>query len=112
MEIRTYRMADGRRPFWDWHAGLDRAAVVHVDRALARLTNGNLSSTKSVGAGVMEFRIDFGPGYRIYFGRIGQEIVVLLAGGDKRRQQRDIDAAITWWADYKSRARENRTGGR
>ena len=71
--------------------------------ALARLEQGNLSSVKGVGEGVLEYRIDFGPGYRIYFGRDGETIVVLLTGGTKKRQQRDIDQAKAQWADYKLR---------
>ena len=109
MEIRGFQPSDGRRPFLEWQDHLDRAAAVRVGRALTQMGNGNLSNTKPVGAGVMEFRIDFGPGYRIYFGRDGQNIILLLAGGDKRDQQRDIDAAINRWAEYKSRKRANRT---
>jgi putative addiction module killer protein len=62
---------------------------------------GDLSSVKSVGAGVQEYRIDVGPGYRIYFGRDGDTLIILLAGGTKRRQQKDIVAAKERWADYK-----------
>jgi putative addiction module killer protein len=62
-----------------------------------------------VGKGVMEYRVDFGPGYRIYFGRSGKEMVILLAGGSKRRQQADIAVAQARWADYKQR---NKTGGK
>jgi putative addiction module killer protein len=76
-----------------------------VTIALERLAQGNVSNVKAVGSGVLEFRIDFGPGYRIYFGRDGQELVILLTGGTKRQQQRDIDAAITCWADYRRRKR-------
>ena len=61
---------------------------------------------KGVGAGVLEYRIDFGPGYRIYFGRDGDEIVVLVGGGTKQRQQRDIDLAHARWADYRRRKKE------
>jgi putative addiction module killer protein len=108
MEILAYRTTTGRRPFWDWFDDLDTTANARVTRALRQLANGNLSNTKSVGSGVLEFRIDFGPGYRIYFGRDGREIVVLLTGGDKRRQQRDIDAAISFWGEYKRGKPENR----
>jgi putative addiction module killer protein len=66
------------------------------------------SNVKSVGAGVFEYRIDFGPGYRLYFGQDGQTLVILPTGGTKKRQQRDIAAAIEMWADYKSRKRPQR----
>lgn len=67
---------------------------------------GNLASVKSVGDGVSESRIDWGPGYRIYFGREGDELVVLLAGGTKRRQDKDISAAKARWQDYRNRRKE------
>lgn len=70
------------------------------------METGNLGDTRSVGDGVLERRIDAGPGYRIYFGRDGDKLVVLLVGGTKRRQQRDIDKARTCWADYKRRRKE------
>jgi putative addiction module killer protein len=82
-------------------AGLEAAAGAKIARALARMEQGNLSNVKSVGEGVLEYRIDFGPGYRIYFGRDGEMIVILLTGGTKKRQQRDIDAAHAYWQDYK-----------
>ena len=94
MELRTYRTASGLCPFQEWRDGLDQTARIRVAVALARLENGQFGNVKAIGAGVLEFRIDFGPGYRIYFGRDGQDLVLLLTGGDKRRQQRDIDAAI------------------
>ena len=66
---------------------------------------GNLSNVKGVGEGVLEYRINFGPGYRVYFGRDGDVFVILLTGGTKKRQQRDIAAAIEMWADYRRRKR-------
>ena len=81
--------------------GLDAAASAKIARGLARMEHGNLSNVKGVGEGVLECRIDFGPGYRIYFGRDGEKIIVLLTGGTKKRQQRDIDAAHAYWQDYK-----------
>jgi putative addiction module killer protein len=76
------------------------------------MEQGNLSNVKSVGEGVLEYRVDFGPGYRIYFGRDGDTIVILLTGGTKKRQQRDIDAAQASWRDYKRSKRGwVRTGG-
>ena len=71
----------------------------------ARLEQGNLSNVKGVGEGVLEYRINFGPGYRVYFGRDGETLVILLTGGTKKRQQRDIQAAIELWADYRRRRR-------
>lgn len=71
--------------------------------AVARMGQGNLSNVKSVGSGVLEYRIDYGPGYRVYFGRDGEELVILLIGGTKTRQQKDIEAAKAFWLDYKSR---------
>ena len=71
--------------------------------ALAPLEQGNLSNVKPIGEGVLEYRIDWGPGYRVYIGRDGEALVILLAGGTKKRQQRDIDAAKERWADYKRR---------
>jgi len=70
------------------------------------LESGNFSLAKSVGTGVFELRLDFGPGYRVYFGKDGDRLVILLAGGSKKRQQADIDAAKSFWAEYKRRKRE------
>lgn len=89
------------RPLAEWFADLDPIARAKVARAIARMEQGNFSNAKSVGEGVLEYRIDFGPGYRVYFGRAGEALVILLTGGTKRRQQRDIDAAIAYWQDYK-----------
>ena len=71
--------------------------------ALERIADGNLSSVKAVGGGVLEYKIDFGPGYRIYFGRDGDRLVILLAGGTKKRQQQDIESAKANWKDYRKR---------
>jgi putative addiction module killer protein len=65
------------------------------------MEQGNLANVKSVGEGVLEYKIDFGPGYRVYFGRDGDTLLILLTGGTKKRQQRDISAAIAYWQDYK-----------
>jgi putative addiction module killer protein len=100
-ELRYYVGADGRSPFARWFDDLNAIAAARIVRALARVEQGNLSSVKSVGGGVLEFRIDFGPGYRIYFGRDGEQLVILLAGGTKKRQPSDIDAAIRFWQEYK-----------
>jgi putative addiction module killer protein len=104
MQIVEY-LAEGRSPFALWFDDLDPQAAAKVTVALQRLREGNLSNAKSVGAGVLEFRIDFGPGYRIYFGKDGEELVVLVGGGTKKRQQRDIELAQARWADYRRRKR-------
>src|SRR3954447_25024595 len=101
LEIRYYVTASGKSPFAEWFEELDAAASARIVRALARIEQGNLSNVKGVGEGVLEYRIDFGPGYRIYFGRDGETIIVLLTGGTKKRQQRDIDTAHVCWQDYK-----------
>ncbi len=105
LELRYYLARDGRSPFEGWFASLDPAARAKVTVAIARLEQGNLSNVKGVGEGVLEYRINFGPGYRVYFGRDGEVLVILLTGGTKKRQQRDINAAIAMWADYKQRRR-------
>ena len=101
LEIRYYIASNDSEPFAEWFAELDPTAGAKVTRAIARLEQGNLSNVKSVGEGVLEYKIDFGPGYRVYFGRDGEAIVILLTGGTKKRQQRDIDTAKAYWRDYK-----------
>ena len=100
-EIRYYVTLGGYAPFAAWFEDLDLVARAKVTRAVARLGRGNFSNVKSVGRGVLELRIDFGPGYRVYFGREGETLVILLTGGTKKRQQRDIDRAHAYWQDYK-----------
>ena len=103
IELLYYTAEDGKTPFEDWFSALDVQAAVKVTSALARLEQGNLSNAKGVGEGVLEYRIDYGPGYRVYFGRNGDAMVILLTGGTKQRQQRDIERAQLLWADYKRR---------
>jgi putative addiction module killer protein len=103
MELKEYLTEAGVSPFGAWFEELDPEAAARVTVALARMENGNLANAKGVGAGVMECRIDAGPGYRIYFGRDGDTLIILLAGGTKRRQQKDIAAAQSCWAEYKKR---------
>lgn len=105
MEVREFQDEIGRSPFATWFNDLDAAAAARVTTALTRLELGNTSNTKGVGAGVFELKVDFGPGYRVYFGRDGDEIVILLGGGTKKRQARDIQAAHDRWRNYKDRKR-------
>ena len=108
-EIREYLTVEVRSPFGRWFERLNAPAAARITTALARIEQGNLSNVKGVGEGVLEYRIDFGPGYRIYFGRDGQALVILLAGGAKARQQKDIAAAQARWADYQRRKKQGET---
>jgi putative addiction module killer protein len=103
IELRYYLAGNEECPFEDWFAELNAAAAAKVAVALARLEQGNFSNAKGVGEGVLDYRIDWGPGYRVYFGRDGDVLVILLTGGTKQRQQRDIAEAKDQWADYKRR---------
>lgn len=106
MEIREYLDRQSRSPFAKWFGDLNAPAAAKVTVALVRLEQGNYSNVKSVGGGVSEYRIDFGPGYRLYFGQDGETIVILLAGGLKKRQQQDVEDAKRRWLDYKDRKKE------
>jgi putative addiction module killer protein len=100
IEILLYR-ADQSTPFSDWLASLRDGRTVGIVRArLNRVRLGNFGDCKSVGSGVEELRIDYGPGYRIYYARQGPLIVVLLGGGDKSTQARDILTARKYWKEY------------
>ena len=103
LEVREYVTADGSSPYAKWFNRLNAQAAAKVAIAITRMAQGNLSNAKSVGSGVQEYRIDFGPGYRIYFGRDGERLLILLGGGTKKRQQADVEAAQARWADYKRR---------
>jgi putative addiction module killer protein len=102
-KLSVYETEDGVCPFSDWFDGLDAQAAAKVTTALLRMETGNPGDVKSVGDGVSERRITFGPGYRVYFGQDGADIVILLCGGTKKRQSKDIAAAKTLWAEYKRR---------
>ena len=103
IELRGYIDEKGNKRFALWLASLDATASAKVTIALTRMERGNFSQAKGVGAGVYEYKIDFGPGYRIYFGRDGDYLVVLIGGGTKKRQNKDVQAAQACWADYKRR---------
>jgi putative addiction module killer protein len=103
LSVLEYLDRAGSSPFAGWFQTLDAAAAAKVTTATRRLELGNFSNVKGVGAGVFEYRIDFGPGYRVYFGKDGKAVVILLGGGTKKRQDRDIATAHERWADYKKR---------
>ena len=104
-EIREFTEA-GRSPFAEWFGGLDAVTAARVDRYIRRLESGNFGAAKVLGEGVSELRLDFGPGYRVYFGRDGKTIIILLGGGSKRRQDADIAAAIARWKRYQQAKKE------
>ena len=101
MEIRIFRHKDGRAPFELWINKLrDRRAKAKVLIRLDRVILGNLGDIKSVGEGVSELRIDIGKGYRVYFGRKGESVIILLCGGNKSTQQVDIKQAKKYWSEF------------
>lgn len=103
-EAREYVQADGSCPFRDSFTGLrDGRAKARIDTTVRKLGRGLKPDVKPVGDGVHEARIDYGPGYRVYFGNDGENLVVLLLCGDKRSQDSDIAAARTLWAEYRAR---------
>jgi putative addiction module killer protein len=106
LEVLVYLDSDGRSPYADWFDDLNPPAAAKVTIALARLSQGNFSNARGVGCGVYEYRIDFGPGYRMYFGKDGERVVLLLGGGTKKRQQKDIADALSRWQDYKRRKKK------
>jgi len=103
-ELREYLDETGNAPFSEWLRGLaDRMARAKIRVRLDRLQLGNPGDVKPVGQGVHELRINHGPGYRIYFANDGGLIIVLLAGGTKKNQTRDIRRAYAFWRDYQRR---------
>jgi len=108
-DVKHYETAAGVDIIARWIASLrDRQAVARVLARIDRLTVGNFGDCEPVGAGVSELRIDWGPGYRVCFGRVGQTVVLLLCGGDKKIQQRDINDAKAYFEDYKARTIHSR----
>lgn len=106
IEVREYADTLGRNHYHKWLMKLDASVTARVVNAILRLAEGNFSSVKPEGEGVSALRLDFGPGYRIYFGQDGKEIVILLVGGTKHRQQDDIELARKLWSEYKQRKKE------
>jgi putative addiction module killer protein len=104
-ELRYYVTPDGKQPLPRWIDGLrDRQAKARIKTRLDRLVDGNFGDRHDVGDGVYELRIDWGPGYRVYYARIGELILLLLCGGDKRSQTKDIERAQDYFKDYKVRS--------
>lgn len=104
VELEAYVSADGAEPFAEWLDHLrDGMARVRIAKRLTKLRAGVMGDWKAVGGGVIELREDYGPGYRVYCARGGRTLIVLLAGGDKRTQQKDIQRAQAYWQDWKRR---------
>lgn len=108
IRVVEYLDLQGKSPFARWFEGLNSEAAAKVTTALYRLAQGNFSSVKGAGSGVFEYRIDFGPGYRIYFGKDGDTVVILLGGSTKKRQQLAIATAVDAWTAFKRRRGEQR----
>ncbi len=102
-EAQEYLDEKGQSPFARWFDSLNAVAAAKVATAVIRMEHGNLSNVKGVGSGIFENKIDFGPGYRVYFGKDGQTLIILVGGGTKKRQSKDIEMAKSRWQDYQRR---------
>ena len=104
MEVRRYLTTSGKDIVGAWLSGLaDARARARITIRIARLQAGNFGDCKPVGDGVWELRVDYGPGYRVYYAIVGADIVLLLCGGDKRKQAADIQRAAEFLNDYRRR---------
>ena len=103
-EVLDYLSPEGKDPYIEWLAGLaDRQAKARILVRVHRMAAGNFGDCKPVQDGVWELRIDWGPGYRVYYAQAGKRLILLLAGGDKRKQQADIAQALERWSDWQHR---------
>lgn len=106
VQIEVYQLPGGKQPFVDWLRGLkDSQTRARIRVRIARLQVGNFGDCKAIGGGLLELRIDHGPGYRVYLNRRGDTLIVLLCGGDKRTQAQDIKRARAYLADYELRVK-------
>lgn len=106
VRAKEYLTSNSVSPYGKWFNDLRPDQAAKVTTAVVRMEGGNFSNVKSVGGGVSEYKIDYGPGLRIYFAMEGQTIILLLGGGTKRRQEKDIGAAKQRWSDHKDRKKE------
>lgn len=100
IEIKSFVRETGEIPFQEWFESLSAIAAAKVTTALTRLELGNISNVKRLKGGVFEYKIHWGPGVRIYFGQDGEELIILLGGGTKQRQSKDIECAVKLWKEY------------
>jgi putative addiction module killer protein len=107
IEIELYQERSGKQPYLNWENGLSREVRAIVTARLARIRVGNFGDCKSF-EGINELRIHFGPGFRIYFGKKGRTVIILLCGGDKSTQKKDIKKAKEYWKDYLSQWEKKR----
>ena len=107
IKVFAYVTSAGKCPYADWFDSLDQEAAAKVQTAVERMEDGNFGDHKSVGAGVTERRLNIGPGYRIYYGRDGEKLVILVGGGTKKRQNTDVKTAQAIWAEYKATKKVN-----
>lgn len=108
-ELQDYLTEEGRDPYAEWLLALvDRQARARTLVRVSRMATGNFGDCKPVGEGVWELRVDWGPGYRVYYAMAGKRLVLLLAGGDKRKQQADIASAIGRWDDWQQRRKQHK----
>ena len=100
--LQVHRTSSGREPFTEWFEAVQNTKTqTRIEARLNSIKYGNFGDCQSVGDGVFESRLHFGPGYRIYFGVVDNTIVLLLCGGDKSSQARDIVRAKAYWLEYK-----------
>jgi putative addiction module killer protein len=101
-KVEEYLREDGTSPYEEWFMALDTIAAAKITVVKLKLEQGNLSNVKWF-RGIGEYRLDWGPGYRVYIGRDGERLIILLGGGTKKGQQKDIERALTLWEDYTGR---------
>jgi putative addiction module killer protein len=101
IDILYYKTDSGESPFINWLESLDNVTQARIEVRLDRVRLGNLGDWKPISDGICELRLSFGAGYRIYFGKIGAQVILLLVGGDKKTQKKDIQKAIAYWKTFK-----------
>ena len=106
-KVVEYLRDDGTSPYEEWFMKLDSVAAAKITTAILRMEQGNLSNVKWF-SGIGEYRLNWGPGYRVYIGREGKKLVILLGGGTKKGQQKDISRALLLWNEYNDRKKAER----